>query len=205
VKLFCAELTATKIAVLTPLHRNPLHSLGARTRVRLVLLADPESAFKAGELELAEASFGARRVRGQRGARRGGKTSVFGLKKRAGKGSTSIVKNGSARELVLRIKRLAPTASTLDADEGKADAGWVNRGAQAPDRVKPGAAVFANGRAQVNGLENFWGRANTRLAKFRGCSAPHCSKHLKETAFRFNHRQDNLDRLRLTQFRKKPL
>ena len=62
-------------------------------------------------------------------------------------------------------------------------------------RVKHSDDVFANGRAHVNGIENFWGIAKTRLVKFRGITSKMFYLHLKETEFRFNLRHDDLFRL----------
>jgi len=49
----------------------------------------------AGEVEIDESYFGARRVRGKRGRGAGGKTPVIGLLKRGGKVFTEIVENCS--------------------------------------------------------------------------------------------------------------
>ncbi len=64
---------------------------------------------------------------------------------------------------------------------------------------------FSNGRAHVNGIENFWGIAKSRMVKFRGFDKKSFYKHLKETEFRFNNRQDKIYLLLLREFRKSPL
>ena len=65
--------------------------------------------------------------------------------------------------------------------------------------------VFANGRAHVNGIENFWGIAKIRLSRFRGIQKEKFHLHLKETEWRFNHRGENIYKILLKEFRKKPL
>jgi transposase-like protein len=71
--------------------------------------------------------------------------------------------------------------------------------------VKHSDDVFANGRAHVSGIENFWGVAKTRLSRFRGIRTDKFYLHLKETEFRFNLRRDDLYALLLREFRKSPL
>ena len=204
-KLFCADLTATKIAELTNLNRNTINAILSRMRDRIALIAEQESYFKAGEIEIDESYFGARRVRGRRGRGASGKTIVFGMKKRGGKVYTQVVKNCSAAELVPIIRKLAPEDSVIYSDEWKAYDGLVNVGCKDHYRVKHSNDVFANGRAHINGIENFWGAAKSRMLKFKGFSKEHFYKHLKETEFRFNHRQENLYMLLLKEFRITPL
>jgi transposase len=114
------------------------------------------------------------------------------MKKRGDKIYTQIVKNCSAAELGSIIKRLAPMDCVMYFDEWVSYDGLVNAGYKYHYRVKHSDNVFANGRAHVNGIENFWAIAKTRLARLRGLRADKFYLHLKETEFRFNHRQDNI-------------
>jgi transposase len=107
-------------------------------------------------------------VRGKRGRGAGGKTKVFGMKKRDGKVYTQIVKNCSAVELVPIIEKLALTDSTIYSDEWKSYDGLVNAGYKKLYRVKHSDDVFANGEAHMNWIENFWVITKSRMAKFRG-------------------------------------
>ena len=112
VRLFCADLTSTQIAELAKISRNTINRILQLLRKRVVELAEVESCFEAGEIEVDESYFGAKRVRGKRGRGAGGKMKVFGMKKRGDKVYTQIVNNCSASELVPIIKRLAPNNST---------------------------------------------------------------------------------------------
>jgi transposase len=205
VKLFSLDLDATQIAKFTKISRNSINIILSRIRDRVVLMAEKECFFKAGEIEIDESYFGARRIRGKRGRGAYGKTIVFGMKKRGGKVYTQVVKNCSAAMLVPIIKELAPDDSVLYSDEWKAYDGLVNVGYKEHHRVKHSDDVFANGRAHVNGIENFWGIAKTRLLKFRGLHRQHFYKHIKETEFRFNHRHDDFYMLLLNELRLNPL
>ena len=95
--------------------------------------------------------------------------------------------------------------STLCPDEWKACDGRVNVGYRKHHRVKHSDDVFANGRAHVNGIENFWEVAKTRLVKLRGIRANVFYLHLKETEWRLNQRQENIYRILLKEFRTNPL
>jgi transposase len=171
----------------------------------MVGYAEEESCFSSGEIEIDESYFGAKRVRGKRGRGAGGKTKVFGMKKRGDRVYTQIVNNCSAAELVPIIKRLAPSDSTIYSDEWKTYDGLVNAGYKKHYHVKHSDDVFANGRAHVNGIENFWGVAKSRLSKARGVKSSKFNLHLKETEWRFNHRYENIYNLLLNRLRKSPL
>jgi len=204
-RLFATDLEASKMAKIVKMSRPTINNLLYKIRARIAYMAETESIFTAGEIEIDESYFGAKRVRGKRGRGSAGKTKVFGMKKRGDRVYTQIVRNCTASELVPIIKRLAPDDCTLYSDEWKAYDGLVNAGYKHHYRVKHGSDMFANGRAHVNGIENFWGIAKTRMTRFRGIRSDKFYLHLKETEWRFNHRQDNIYLLLLTEFRKSPL
>ncbi len=87
----------------------------------------------------------------------------------------------------------------------KAYDGLVNAGYKRHYRVTHSEDVFANGRAHVNGIENFWGVAKSRMNRMRGIRKDKFNLHLKETEWRFNHRSENIYRLLLLHFKKFPL
>ena len=57
----------------------------------------------------------------------------------------------------------------------------LQEGAKAYYRVKHSENEFAKGHKHINGVENFWGFAKFRLAKFRGIKRENFVLHLKET------------------------
>ena len=204
-RLFCADLTATQIAEIAKIERKTANRILQHLRNRIVELAEKESCFSSGEIEVDESYFGARRVRGKSGRCAAEKTKVFGMKKRGDRVYTQVVANCSAAELVHIIKRLAPDDSTIYSDEWKAYDGLVNEGYKKHYRVKHSDDIFSNGKAHINGIENFWGVAKNRLSKLRGLKANKFNLHLKETEWRFNHRHENIYSLLLTMLRKFPL
>ena len=157
IRLFSADLTAAQIAQVAKTSRKTVNTLLMRVRARITGLAERESCFREGEIEVDESCFGARRVRGKRGRGAAGKTVVFGMKKRGGRVYTQVVRNCSAATLVPVIKGLVPGDATVYSDEWKAYDGLVNAGYKRHYRVRHSGNVFANGRAHVNGIENFWG------------------------------------------------
>ena len=205
IRQFALDLNAVQIAALTGLNRNTVNRILALMRARIARMAEGESPFTAGEVEVDESYFGPRRVKGKRGRGAGGKTIVFGMRKRGERVFTQVVRNCSAATLVPIIRGFVADDSTIYSDEWKAYDGLVNVGYRRHHRVKHSEDVFANGRAHVNGIENFWGVAKTRLVKLRGIRAGSFYLHLKETEWRFNHRHENIYLLLLREFREKPL
>ena len=204
-KLFCNDLTATQVSELIGIERKTVNRIFQLLRERILALAEKESYFSTGEIEVDESYFGAKRVRGKRGRGAGGKMKIFGMKKRGEKVYTQIVSNCSANELVPIIKKLAPKESTIYSDEWKAYDGLVNAGYKKHYRVTHSKDIFANGRAHVNGIENFWGVAKSRMIKMRGIRREKFNLHLKETEWRFNHRHENIYKLLLSLLKKFPL
>ena len=96
---------------------------------RILSLAETESYFEAGKIEVDKSYFGAKRVQSK--SRRGvvrEKTKVFRMKKRGNKVYRQIVNNYSAAELVLIIKKFVPNNSTIYSDEWKTYDDLMNAG-----------------------------------------------------------------------------
>ena len=112
--------------------------------------------------------------------------------KRNGQVYTQIVKGCSANELLPILRDLSNLSqSTIYSDCWAAYDGLVDFGAKAHYRVKHSKNEFAKGKNHINGIENFWGYAKHRLAKFRGISKNNFILHLKETEFRYNTKLQN--------------
>ena len=84
-KLFCNDLTATQVSELIGIERKTVNRIFQLLRERILALAEKESYFSTGEIEVDESYFGAKRVRGKRGRGAGGKMKIFGMKKRGEK------------------------------------------------------------------------------------------------------------------------
>ena len=203
-KYFSLDIEATKIASLTGLNRNTINKYLLLIRKRIAHECELESPFS-GEIEVDESFFGARRVKGKRGRGASGKTIVFGLLKRHGKVYTQIIPNCSRATLQAVIRGKVGFESTIHSDGWKGYNGLVDLGYKKHYRVQHGKDEFANEKSHINGIENFWGIAKMRLAKFRGLAKSTFYLHLKECEFRFNHRGQNLYYLLLKIVKKRPL
>ena len=200
-KLTVPALTS---AGLTGLSVQATQRLYDKLRLRILELAVEEARPFAGEVEVDESYFGARRVRGKRGRGASGKTPVIGLLKRGGKVFTAIVENCSRQELMPIVKGQVLSQSTVYTDGWKSYDGLV-LGGYKHHRIHHHRNQFARGKNHVNGIESFWSFTKLRLAKLRGIRHEYFILHLKESEWRFNHRHDNLYRLLLKILRSHPL
>ncbi len=204
IRYFAMDIEATKIAELSGVSRNSVNRILKGLRKRLAEYCESQSPFS-GEIEVDEAYFGARRVRGKRGRGAGGKIPVFGVLKRQGKVYTQIVSDCSRKTLQAIIKGKVDSNSIIHSDSFRSYDGLVDLGYKRHYRVNHGKDEFSTKKSHINGIENFWGIAKMRLSKFRGLNKNTFYLHLKETEFRFNHRNMDLYKLMLQMLRNNPL
>ena len=204
IRYFSLDLEATKIAKLTGISEQTLAKYLRVIRERIAQHCEAENPFS-GEVEVDESYFGPRRVRGKKGRGAYKKTPVVGLLKRNGKVYTKIVEECDRYTLHKLIKEKVTTNSIIHTDGWKAYDGLIDIGYKKHYRVHHGGNEFARGKSHINGIENFWGLAKVRLSKFRGIHKHTFYLHLKETEFRFNHRNDNMYKILLNIFRSRPL
>jgi transposase len=203
-RLFCLDMEAAKVAQLSALNRNSVNLYFRHFRERIAALCEAESPLR-GAIETDESYFGGRRVRGKRGRGAFKKVPVFGLLKRRGKVYTQIVPDYSRAALTAILKGKVALGSVIYSDAWKGYSGLVDLGYKKHHRVDHGSNEFVKRKAHINGIENFWGLAKMRLAKFLGLNRTTLHLHLNECEFRFNHRRDNLYRLLLKEFKSNPL
>ncbi|MDE3015340.1 MAG: IS1595 family transposase [Pseudomonadota bacterium] len=203
VKLFSADLMATQIAYLTGLNRNTVNRYLQGIREHIAAYCEEQFPFS-GTVEVDESWFGARRVKGKRGRGAYGKTTVFGIYERNGHVYTEIVPDCSKSTLQAIIRGKVAAESVVNSDGWRGYNGLVDIG-YGHFRVDHGKDEFARGHTHVNGIEGFWGIAKVRLAKFRGMAKSTFYLHLKETEFRYNHRNDNIYKILLSLLRNNPL
>jgi transposase len=203
-KGFALDIPALTLSQLVGLNRNTVQRFYDAMRLRILELAADEARPLTGEIEIDESYFGARRVRGKRGRGAGGKTPVIGLLKRGGKVFTQIVANCSKQELMPIIKGQVLSESTVYTDGWKSYDGLILGGYE-HHRIHHHKNQFARGKNHVNGIESFWSFAKLRLAKLRGIRNEYFLIHLKESEWRFNHRNDNIHLFLLSFLRKYPL
>ena len=204
-RLFALDLTATDVAQLTGLTRKSVTTIFLKIRGRIAEECERQSPLSAGQVEVDESYFGARRVRGKRGRGAGGKTIVFGLLKREGKVYTEIVPDCKKATLQAIIRGRVSLAAVIHSDGWRGYDGLVDVGYAKHFRVNHGANEFVRGTHHVNGIESFWSYAKSRLHQFHRIAPEKFYLHLKECEYRFNQRRDNLYAELLKLLRKHPL
>jgi transposase len=203
VKYFAADLTAVQIAQLSGINRNTVNRYLRLIRDRIVWHCEEQRPLF-GVVEVDESWFGARRVKGKRGRGAYGKTTVFGIYERAGMVYTEVVPDCSKATLQAIIRGKVEPESVINSDGWRGYNGLVDIG-YGHFRVDHSKDEFTNGPNHINGIEGFWGCSKVRLAKFRGMHPATFLLHLKETEFRYNHRNKNIGRLILKMCRIHPL
>ncbi len=186
------DFSATDTAQLTGLTRKSVTIIFLKIRQRIAEACERASPFSAGEVEVDECYFGARRVRGRRGRGAAGKTPVFGLLKRNGKVYTEIVPDCSKATLQAIIRGRVALETIIHSDGWRGYDGLVDVGYAKHYRVHHGENEFAKGTHHINGIESFWSHAKHRLQKFHGVASHTFYLHLKECEYRFNNRNQNL-------------
>ena len=174
--------------------RNTINSYFNEFRQLIFTESLRETQQEFGEFEVDESYFGAKRIRGKRGRGAAGKTPVFGLLKRGGKVFVTVVPNCSKEALMPIIQGQILEGSMVHTDGGKAYDGLIVNGYD-HYRVFHCENEFTRGKSHVNGIESFWSYAKARLAKFNGCHSANFVLHLKECEFRFNHRNEILQKI----------
>jgi transposase len=201
---FSLDITALVTSQLLGIRTATIQRIYTLIRERVQALALEEMRPLAGEIEVDESYFGARRVRGKRGRGASGKTPVLGLHKRGDRVYVSVVGNCSKRELMPILKGHILEKSDVYTDGWKAYDGLVTNGYQ-HHRVHHHENEFVRGKNHVNGIEGFWSFAKYRMMKLRGIRKEKFLLHLKECEFRWNHRENNIYSILLVNCRNKPL
>ena len=203
VHYFAIDLTALQAAALSGLNRNTVNRLYRALRERMLLACEAQRPL-CGVVEVDESFFGARRVKGRRGRGAYGKTVVFGIFERHGHVYTEIVSDCSKPTLQGIIRGRVDARTVINSDGWRGYNGLVDLG-YGHVRVDHGKDEFTKGTVHINGIEGFWGLAKVRLAKFKGLPRHTFHLHLKETEWRYNHRQTNKYQTLLQYLRENPL
>ena len=188
---FCVDITAGKTALLLGYNRHTAERYFTLFRERILEYQHQALMPFAGEIELDESYFGARRVRGKRGRGAAGKTPVFGVLKRGGQVFLTVVKSCSKEDLTPIIQGRILENATVYTDGWGAYDGLILNGYD-HYRVFHSRDEFARGKCHVNGIESFWSYAKRRLAKFNGIASARFVLYLKECEFRFNNKGQDL-------------
>jgi transposase len=141
-----------------------------------------------GEIEMDETMFGGRRP-GKRGWGAAGKHIVFGLYQRSGKVLTFPIASRSKQQLVPLMTAYTMPGSLYYTDDWHAYTSLAIRGNHVVITKEKGRP---KGRNHINSIEGFWSYAKHWLYQYRGVPKQYFHLYLKETEWRFNHRDKNL-------------
>jgi len=192
VDFFALEVPALKAAQMLGVHRHSAERVYQVIRRALARECERASPLR-GEVEADESYFGGWR-KGNRGRGAAGKVAVFGLLKRRGTVYTRPVPNVSRAVLRAIIREKVPAGSTIYSDSLMSYDGLITDGYR-HYRIRHDR-TFAHGpRNHINGIENFWGYAKTKLKRYSGIPRNQFPMYLKEMEFRFNHRNQDLRRI----------
>jgi len=204
IKCFSLDLTATETAHLSGISLRSVTIIFDKLRSKIADWCEQGGPFK-GVIEVDESYFGPRRIPGKRGRGASGKTIVFGIFKRQGKVYTEIVPDTKKKTLQRIIRGKISLDSSIHSDGWRSYDGLVDVGYDKHYRIRHGDDKFARGSQHINGIESFWSFAKRRLAQFNGVPKHKFYYYLKETEFRFNHRNKNLYNVLLQSLREDPL
>jgi transposase len=186
VKYFALEVPASRAAKVMQINRHSAERVYHVIRRCLARECELHSPL-GGEVECDESYFGGRR-KGPRGRGAAGKVPVFGRLRRNGKVYTRIVEDVSRKSLRQIIRTKVVPESVSYTDSFPSYDGLVLDGFR-HYRINHQECFAMSKRQHINGIENFWGYAKTKLKSYYGVSREHFYFYLKEMEFRFNNRK----------------
>ena len=196
IRHFCADISATKAAVLLGYNRNTINRYYALFRQAIHDQRLRELVSLSGAVEVDESYFGARRLRGvaepQKRGRGTHKKPVFGILERNGQVYTEIVPDCKKKTLQAIILGKVSVDSVIHSDGWRGYNGLVDVGYGKHLRVNH-SKTFSYGKGMhINGIESFWSFTKRRLAKFNGVKV-NFHLHLKECEWRWKKSQEEME------------
>ncbi len=197
IRCFCADIDATKTSIILGLNRKTINRyfLLFRECIYESQIEDLEKFF--GIVELDEAYFGSKRLRGvnmpQKRGRGTWKQPVFGIFERDGRVYTEIVPNSKRETLRPLILGKVLPESIVITDGWRGYSGLVDVGYDKHIRINK-SKHFSDGKGtHINGIESFWSFTKRRLSKFNGVKK-YFDYHLKECEWRWKKSQSRMEK-----------
>ena len=203
-KCFSQDLDTYVTADLTGISRHTVRKYFEKFRKKMLKWSQDETPFS-GEVEVDESYFGPRRVRGKRGRGAGKKKLVLGVLKRGGKVHTDIITRASRKEIMPILKGKVLDETTIYTDGWRSYDGLIDVKNFKHHRVYHSKDEFVRGKSHINGIESFWSFCKRRMRKQNGVKKDKFLLHLKESEWRWNHRNENIYKILLKKLRENPL
>jgi len=130
---------------------------------------------------------------------------VLGILKRSGKVHTQVIPNAKKESIMPIIQGKVLDETTVHTDGWRSYDGLIDVKNFKHYRVYHSKDEFVRGKSHINGIESFWSYAKRRIRKQNGIRKNKFLEHLKESEFRWNHRNGNMYEVLLKEFRQQPL
>ena len=193
-RCLCSDIDATKTSEILGLNRKTINRYFRIFREAIFEKQHQDLSMFFGEVELDEAYFGARRLRGvnmpQKRGRGTWKQAVFGVFEREGRVYTEMIPNAKSETLRKVIRGKVSVESVLFTDGWRGYSGLLDMGFEKHFRIDKSKSFSNQNGVHINGIESFWSFTKRRLAKFNGVKS-NLILHLKECEFRW--KKDNAE------------
>ena len=188
VRCFCSDIDATKTAEILDLNRNTINRYFRIFRELIFEKQQDDLTLFFGEVELDEAYFGAKRLRGinmpQKRGRGTWKQPVFGVFEREGRVYTELIPDAKSATLRKVIRGRVSLESALFTDGWRGYSGLLDMENKKHFRIDKSKSFSNQNGVHINGIESFWSFTKRRLAKFNGVKSTFIL-HLKECEWRW--------------------
>jgi transposase-like protein len=203
-KCFAQDLDTYVTAEISGISRRSVHDIFQKLRKRVVSMLENEQPFS-GEVEVDESYFGPRRIRGKRGRGASQKVLVLGILKRGGNVYTQVIPRANKESILPIIQGKVLDETTVHTDGWTSYDGLIDIKNFRHYRVYHSKNEFVRGKSHINGIESFWSFCKRRMRKQNGVRKTKFLVHLKESEWRWNHRNDDLYKLLLKNLGENPL
>ena len=188
---FCVELTATQTAKLMNINRHTVDRYYQIFRERIAEYEESSIKQLSGNIEIDESYFGSRHVGDKRGRGAKWRIPVIGILKRNGFVYATIIPDVSRKTLMPIIEKLVrKSQSNIYTDKWKSYDSLVLSGYK-HYRINH-SKEFVSNHNHINGIESFWSYVKRKMRKHNGIPRHKFYLYLKESEFRFNHRNEDI-------------
>ncbi len=197
IECFSSDIDATKTSKILKLNRNTVNRYFRIFREVIYQKQVSDKQLFFGEVELDEAYFGAKRLRGinmpQKRGRGTWKQPVFGVFERDGRVYTELIPNAKQTTLRKVIKGKIDPESIIYTDGWRGYYGLLDIGYNKHFRIDKSKSFSNKQGVHINGIESFWSFTKRRLAKFNGVKSTF-ELHLKECEWRWRKTTQELEK-----------
>jgi transposase-like protein len=204
IQLFCKDFNATQIADLMRINRNTANLWITRIRARILVISEREKLCDAICVQMDETYFTKTKEYFPKWKLPHEEIVVFGMIDLCGKVYAKVINKTNKAQILPVIFECCAKDATIFTDraavyKGLTKLGYKHHSVNHSDKE---FSRYAKGMCiTTNRIEGYWGWLKVRLAKFRGVKWDNLDLHIAESVWRFNHRQDDIYKILLKEFR----